>query len=294
MLELERDKYTDDGEPPVAWERYLRIAPSLSGLDAEAREAVLAPNELDGVTWARAESYWTLTLALELTRGRSDRADAYGLACAKALEARHEGAAPEEDTLPEAGADAVAITSPIAPPALAGPPAPAVVMAPEVTVPTFLRTPPTAPMGLGPRTHVRVVPPPSPRTPVDPGPPGYVRAAPLAPSAPRSPLCPVDPPGPSRHATVEISAFALAAGRVALPFAPAPPGAAVSASPRRPSAVVQSGATLDLSELCFDPRGNVPPPAGAEAEGRDRRTERGTVEIDPAALASLFARKPAP
>ena len=76
MLETERERYTDDGKPALDWERYLEVAPTLSGLDAEAREEVLAARELDGDTWSRAEGYWTLTLALDIQQAQADRVDA--------------------------------------------------------------------------------------------------------------------------------------------------------------------------------------------------------------------------
>jgi hypothetical protein len=82
FIEAAREGYSDEGEPPVAWERYLEIAPAVLGLPPADREETLAARHLDGAAWARAEQYWMLTFALDLSSGRSDRVDAYGKACA--------------------------------------------------------------------------------------------------------------------------------------------------------------------------------------------------------------------
>jgi len=144
ILEAERERYSDEGKPPMEWAQYLEVAPALSGIEPEARDEALAAREISDESWARAESYWTLTLALDLHRARTDRADAYGRACAQALQARGHTEHAREDTLPEAGA-VPASTATGGPPAAAPavppppPPIPAPVSTPQVAVPSFLR-----------------------------------------------------------------------------------------------------------------------------------------------------------
>jgi len=277
MLETQRERYADDGEPPLDWERYLELAPALSGLDPDAREEALTTRQLSGDTWSRAEGYWTLTLALDVQRARTDRADAYGVACAAAWAARGVSGQPPEDTLPEAGAALEA--KPVAPlpvaalPEASLPVAPpvvlAVVTAPELVVPTFLRE------------AVRAFAEPAPsRTPIEPGPPAYVHVAPPSPAPTQA------------RATLDFAPVAL--GPVAvLPFAAAVPGGPSRLPPGPSTPARQSGATMDLSDLRSH-LGEPAPPARLDSEGRDRRTEAGTVEIDPAMLAAFFVKKPPP
>jgi hypothetical protein len=84
FAEAQRGQYTEDGKPPVAWERYLEVAPEVAGLDADALEEALGARGLDPALWKRAESYWLLTLALDAQRGQLARVEAYGVACASA------------------------------------------------------------------------------------------------------------------------------------------------------------------------------------------------------------------
>lgn len=265
MLETERERYADDGKPPLDWERYLEVAPALSGLDAETRDEALAAREMDGDTWSRAESYWTLTLALDASRGRTDRADAYGCACAAHLQASRQPDA-REDTLPEAGlvsppqatADA-ALAAPPAPAAL--PPAPAAVPSavPAVVVPTFLRAADT-PRAPGPVAVViappRLVAPAPPELTLDATPayrgqllpfgktasPAYAARLATTPAAPA-------PPAANRPEATVIGASSTGP---ALPFEA---GAGAAPAPKLPDLTLEQHATLS-AELAIgvDPK----------------------------------------
>ncbi len=199
-IEAHRERYADEGQPPVAWERYLEVAPALSTLDPAERPEALAARDLDPDTWARAESYWVLTFALDLQVGRSDRMDALGRACADACaNTAGDGSAPRPDEEVRGSSsvgEAVSSTGSeqIAPPALlAAPPiqstapaqaaaAPAVLSGPKA-LPSFLReagmpqaqTPmqvPVAPL-TAPAIMAAVTPPTIlPSTPAAPASPG--------------------------------------------------------------------------------------------------------------------------
>jgi hypothetical protein len=108
-------------------------------------------------------------------------------------------------------------------------------------------------------------------------------------------------PAPLGTATLEISPFAITAGRAAVPFlavsgrSPVLLPSYATPLPRR------SGLTLDLSTTAvpslLPPSSAAPPPASValpapESTGRDRRTEAGTVALDPSQLDALFGRKP--
>lgn len=122
FLEAQRDQYADEGKAPVAWERFLEIAPSVAAVDPSARPEALAACGVDACAWSRAEAYWLLTLALDLQQGRTDRVEAYGRAAATGFSSNRASAAvtrsghvaapgrvPETGILPETTADAASV-----------------------------------------------------------------------------------------------------------------------------------------------------------------------------------------
>jgi hypothetical protein len=151
-IEAHRERYADEGQPPVPWERYLEVAPALCTVDPAERPEALAARDLDPDTWARAESYWVLTFAIDLQLGRSDRTEALGRACAEAhAKAAGAGSASRRDEEIQPAGDPVTSTASheSAPPAFpAQPPvhstlpaheaAPAVLTGPKA-LPSFLR-----------------------------------------------------------------------------------------------------------------------------------------------------------
>ena len=233
-LEQARAMYSEDGAPPLPFERWREIAPGLVGRREEERNTLLARAGIAADEWCRADGFWTITLAAECAGGDRARAEDFGSACAEALAARDRSAITTEETLPEGTAPDQGAESAgrhggegaehIARGDGAGEAAPAESL--RIEVPSFLREPSFAPAA--------------------------EEVAALA--GPALSL----PPAQGLHgqalSTMDIAPFALAAGRVSLPFHPPAPG-------------------------------DTP---------RDRRTETGTVELAPAMLAALFARGPRP
>lgn len=300
-LEVARERLTDDGEPPLSFEQWRALAPRLSGREADERETMLAAAEIEPATWDRADGYWSLTLAAECARGERARAEDFGRACAEEQESRKKASSIRaDDTWPEGiappalaetapsgatpfweGGEAVSRAEVPELPVLAsrGPLAelPAFVPRVEVVVPTFLRAE-AAPMGAA---VVRA------------------EAAPVRPAAWPSVVVAPSPPAPALRTaeTTDLPPFALAPARPLLPFAAASGRPPVPAPSPRPALPPPSGLTLDLSGVGLPPPPAPPsPPSGAlhasGSTGRDRRTEAGTVALDPAALDSLFGRKP--
>lgn len=284
-LEMARERLTDDGEPPLPFEQWRALAPRLSGREAEERETVLAAAEIDPAQWDRADGYWSLTLAAECARGDRGRAEDFGRACAEELESRKKAASiPADDTWPEGIAPpslAAAVTSGVAA-SLEGGESVSRRETPGLTVQasrgTLAELPALAPLpevpALVPRVEVVV--------------PTFLRAE-------AAQVRPAASPSAARSAeTTELSPFVFASARGLLPFAAASARPPVPPPSPRPALPPPSGLTLDLSGVGLSTAPSPPSgaPSASESRGRDRRTQAGTVALDPAALDSLFGRKP--
>lgn len=267
-LELARERLTDDGEPPLPFERWRELAPRMTGREPDEREELLTAANIDGPRWDRADGYWSLMLAAECARGDRARAEDFGRACAEDLHARQQAPSPAtKDPLPEEVVPPGVLPSvPMADPE---PPA-RVAPVPEVVVPTFLR----------------------------PGVPEPLLNPPLL----KPPLL-VPPPAPRGERTVEMSPFAALAVRAALPFGAVSRGAPGAAPPRPSGLPPQSGATLDLSSLPVSPRllapgsapGWVPAPSQrAACPGRapPPHDSGATIALDPDLVARVLAGNP--
>ncbi|MBK8253268.1 MAG: hypothetical protein IPK82_11455 [Polyangiaceae bacterium] len=83
ILQAELEKLSDDGKPPMAWARFLEVAPPLSKLPLDERLDRLEKLGIEHEQWSRAEKYWIVTFALDLAQGKTARAEEYGRRCAE-------------------------------------------------------------------------------------------------------------------------------------------------------------------------------------------------------------------
>lgn len=264
-VELARSALFPCGEPPLSFERWCDMAPRLLEREAHEREEILAAANIPLEDWTPADGYWSLTLAAECARGDRARAEVFGRACADELAARRQVVEKEAPAHLEDAGEMPRLLE--ASPPVEPPPLPAVVVVPPMSVPTFLRVEPVAPVGSS--------------TPVRP--PRSASEAPVSSTVPPPALA-------CAPMTKDMPAFDFPAPRPALPFSSRP-----SEGPSRPALRLppkpQSGETVDLTHLAMPPAPSVPA-RPMHAPPQAQRDPTATVALDPEIVARLLAPTP--